>query len=110
MVSKTVAKSIHSTSSAPNPDVLDDADQQQTNLPKPDINQMIPYKPKINAFPGEHPIPGGAFPPPPTASHLMTILPPPDCFHGPFVGVDSLINLFNKMNLPDRRKYIVVVI
>ncbi|XP_065209066.1 protein suppressor of forked isoform X2 [Planococcus citri] len=102
VVSKTVAKSIHSTSSAPNPDVVDDTDQQQTHLPKPDINQMIPYKPKINAFPGEHPIPGGSFPPPPTASHLMTILPPPDCFNGPFVGVDSLINLFNKMNLPDR--------
>lgn len=49
---------MHSASSAPNPDVVDDADQQQTLLPKPDINQMIPYKPKVKAFPGEHPIPG----------------------------------------------------
>lgn len=49
---------MHSASSAPNPDVLDDAEQQQTLLPKPDINQMIPYKPKVKALPGEHPIPG----------------------------------------------------
>lgn len=49
---------MHSASSAPNPDILDDSDQQQTLLPKPDINQMIPYKPKIKPYPGEHPIPG----------------------------------------------------
>lgn len=46
---------------------------------------------------------GGTFPPPPTASHLMTMLPPPDCFQGPFVGVDSLISLFNKIILPENR-------
>lgn len=102
IVTKTVAKSMHSASSAPNPDILDDSDQQQTLLPKPDINQMIPYKPKIKPYPGEHPIPGGTFPPPPTASHFMTLLPPPDCFHGPFVGVDSLISLFSKMMLPEK--------
>lgn len=30
---------------------------------------------------GAHPMPGGVFPPPPAASHLLTLLPPPDCFH-----------------------------
>jgi len=29
-----------------------------TQLPKPDFGQMIPFKPKPNAFPGEHPISG----------------------------------------------------
>ncbi len=49
---------MHSASSAPNMDILDDLDQHQTLLPKPDVNQMIPYKPKSNAYFGEHPIPG----------------------------------------------------
>jgi cleavage stimulation factor subunit 3 len=49
---------MHSTSSAPNPDVVDETDQQQINLPKPDLNQMIPYKPKAKPYVGEHPIPG----------------------------------------------------
>lgn len=29
-----------------------------TALPKPDTSQMIPYKPKANPLPGEHPVPG----------------------------------------------------
>lgn len=58
VVTKTATKSMHSTSSAPNPDVVDETDQQQTNLPKPDVNQMIPYKPKVKPYAGEHPIPG----------------------------------------------------
>lgn len=27
-------------------------------LPRPDLSQMIPFKPKVNALPGEHPVPG----------------------------------------------------
>lgn len=27
-------------------------------LPRPDISQMIPFKPKVHAVPGEHPVPG----------------------------------------------------
>lgn len=30
-------------------------------LPKPDTSQMIPYKPKANPLPGEHPLPGKYF-------------------------------------------------
>ncbi|KAF7987512.1 hypothetical protein HCN44_003274 [Aphidius gifuensis] len=70
-------------------------------LPKPDISQMIPFKPKVNPLPGEHPVPGGAFPLPPTAAQLCTILPPPDCFRGPFVHVDTLIDVFGRIQLPD---------
>lgn len=27
-------------------------------LPRPDISQMIPFKPKVNPLPGEHPVSG----------------------------------------------------
>ncbi|KAF2368245.1 Suppressor of forked [Trinorchestia longiramus] len=68
---------------------------------RPDFSQMIPYKPKIKYVPGEHPIPGGSFPPPPTVSNLLSILPPPSCFRGPFVRVDALIELILRINLPE---------
>lgn len=32
--------------------------EDDTALPKPDTSQMIPYKPKANPLPGEHPVPG----------------------------------------------------
>lgn len=31
---------------------------EELSLPKPDTAQMIPYKPKANPLPGEHPVPG----------------------------------------------------
>src|SRR5699024_1035129 len=87
-------------------------------LPIPDYSQMIPYKPKSNPLPGEHPVPGmyctnyvgtylsvliqgGAFPHPPVAAHLCTLLPPPACFRGPFVNIDLLMDIFNRIQLPD---------
>lgn len=70
-------------------------------LIRPDFSQMIPYKPKANAYPGEHPLPGGSFPQPPALAHLCSRLPPPQCFHGPFVIIDKLIDIFNRMQLPD---------
>lgn len=87
-----------------NPGVLPcqkDTEEIIVTLPKPDISQMIPFKPKVNPLPGEHPVPGGAFPLPPTAAQLCTILPPPDCFRGPFVHVDTLIDVFGRIQLPD---------
>ena len=27
-------------------------------LPRPDLSQMIPFKPKVNPLPGEHPVSG----------------------------------------------------
>ncbi|XP_026322588.1 protein suppressor of forked [Hyposmocoma kahamanoa] len=69
---------------------------------RPDTNQMIPYKPKSNPLPGEHPIPGGTFPVPPAAAHLCTLMPPPSSYRGPFVAVDRLMQLFNRISLPDK--------
>ncbi|CAH0549003.1 unnamed protein product [Brassicogethes aeneus] len=70
-------------------------------LPNPDYSQMIPYKPKTNPLPGEHPVPGGAFPMPPAAAHLCTVLPPPTCFRGPFVHVDTMMDIFSRLHLPE---------
>lgn len=75
--------------------------EEDSPLPRPDTSQMIPYKPKVNAQPGEHPVPGGTFPYPPAAAHLCTLLPPPSCFHGPFVSVDLLMEVFNRITLPE---------
>lgn len=83
-------------------DGLDDHEPcTQRLLPRPDISQMIPFKPKRDPYPGEHPVPGGSFPLPPTAAHVCTLLPPPTCFHGPFVVVDSILEIFNKIQLPE---------
>jgi cleavage stimulation factor subunit 3 len=38
---------------------------------------------------------------PPAASHLNSILPPAMYFHGPFVGVDKLLDVFQRLQLPD---------
>ncbi|XP_045469062.1 protein suppressor of forked isoform X1 [Harmonia axyridis] len=73
----------------------------ESPLPMPDYAQMIPYKPKANPIPGEHPVPGGSFPFPPAAAHLCTLLPPPNCFKGPFVVIDQLTDVFNRIRLPD---------
>lgn len=35
-----------------------DPEEAIASLPRPDLSQMIPYKPKVNALPGEHPVPG----------------------------------------------------
>lgn len=72
-----------------------------SNLPRPDFSQMIPYKPKANAYSGEHPLEGGTFPKPPALACLCAQLPPPSCFRGPFVSIDALIDIFNRIKLPD---------
>lgn len=35
-----------------------DTEEVIAALPRPDISQMIPFKPKVNPLPGEHPVPG----------------------------------------------------
>ena len=44
---------------------------------------------------------GGTFPLPPAVAHLNNMLPPPHFFHGPFVAVDKLMELFYRLDLPD---------
>lgn len=51
--------------------------ESQSQLPKPDFSQMIPFKPKANAYPGEHPLAGGTFPQPPALASICARLPPP---------------------------------
>ncbi|RWS07998.1 Protein suppressor of forked-like protein [Dinothrombium tinctorium] len=68
---------------------------------KPDLRQLIPFKPKINPVPGAHTLPGGIFPPPPAIGSLLSQLPHPSCFHGPFVAIDELIKIFiNSTQIP----------
>ncbi|XP_046383403.1 protein suppressor of forked isoform X1 [Ischnura elegans] len=105
-VAKSV-KSISSTGSAflhplaSGAHVLDAEDDGPHGIPRPDFSQMIPFKPKVRTIPGEHPVPGGAFPMPPAAAHLCTLLPPPACFHGPFPSVAMVMEIFNKIQLPE---------
>uniref|UniRef100_A0A0R3S461 Suf domain-containing protein n=1 Tax=Elaeophora elaphi TaxID=1147741 RepID=A0A0R3S461_9BILA len=69
-----------------------------SGYPRPDTDQMIPFKPKLNTNTSYHPVPGGVFPPPPAAAQLMQTLPPPWCFSGPFVSVDLLMESLTKFN------------
>ncbi|VDD87394.1 unnamed protein product [Enterobius vermicularis] len=69
-----------------------------SGYPRPDTDQMIPFKPKVNCTASFHPVPGGVFPPPPAAAQLMQILPPPHCFNGPFVSVDLLMESLRKFS------------
>lgn len=38
-----------------------DTEEVMAALPRPDLSQMIPFKPKVNPLPGEHPVPGNLF-------------------------------------------------
>ena len=67
----------------------------------PDTSQMVPFKPKFKWIVGEHRVSGGTFPIPPAASALCQTLPPPDCYQGPFVMVDRLMDVFMTMKLPN---------
>lgn len=49
---------------------------------------------------------GGTFPPPPPACQLMQVLPPPGCFHGPFVSVEMLMDIFLRLILPEKGKFL----
>jgi cleavage stimulation factor subunit 3 len=79
-----------------------DDDDNQKILPRPDFSQMIPFKPKANSHPGDHPMGGGTFPQPPALAALCAVLPPPVCFRGPFVSVDKLFDVFNRIKIDSK--------
>ncbi|XP_052088640.1 cleavage stimulation factor subunit 3-like [Mytilus californianus] len=81
--------------------MIEEDNKRQPEYPKPDIEQMLPFKPKAVVLPGSHPVSGGEFPPPPAAGSLMTVLPPPECFHGPFVLMDKFIEHMKNLTLPE---------
>lgn len=74
---------------------------KRPSYPQPDVSQMLPFKPKAYPRTGSHPVAGGEFPPPPTASALIRLLPPPECFHGPFVEVDKFLEHFLELDIPE---------
>ncbi|ELT99142.1 hypothetical protein CAPTEDRAFT_164574 [Capitella teleta] len=80
--------------------------ENRPKYPMPDINQMIPYKPKKSSTPGVHPVEGGVFPPPPAAADLMTKLPPPGSFNGPFVIIDKFIDFMANLTIPDEMPHV----
>ncbi|KAK2187952.1 hypothetical protein NP493_149g04059 [Ridgeia piscesae] len=79
----------------------DSSKPKQPKYPMPDISQMLPFKPRIVVPTGAHPVPGGVFPPPPAASELMTKLPPPDSFQGPFVTIDKFVEHMKNITLTE---------
>ncbi len=87
---------------------LDEEDTQKI-LPRPDFSQMIPFKPKTNAYPGEHPLGGGTFPQPPALAALCAVLPPPVCFRGPFVSIDKLVDVFNRIKIDGEEQNVSLI-
>ncbi|KAL5108037.1 Cleavage stimulation factor subunit 3 [Taenia crassiceps] len=81
--------------------ILPSGGAKQPTFPQPDFAQMLPFKPKAYPRTGSHPVAGGEFPPPPAASALIHMLPPPECFHGPFVQVDKFLEHFLNLEIPE---------
>lgn len=100
-IAKQHVSSLPSSMLAMKESLLDDDKNRKPAYPEPDVLQMIPYKPRQIYPTAAHPVPGGVFPPPPSASYLMTLLPPPTSFQGPFVGVDDLIRVIKMWRPPE---------
>ncbi|KAL8606799.1 hypothetical protein ACOMHN_049628 [Nucella lapillus] len=73
---------------------------KRPRFPKPDLDHLLPFKPRAIVPPGSHPVLGGVFPPPPAAAALLQILPPPQCFSGPQVQMDKFIEHMTNVKLP----------
>lgn len=70
----------------------------QSSICQPNLNQMLPFKPCITSTSGSHTVQGGVFPPPPSVKSLLSRLPPPGTFWGPFVDIDELMNLYRQID------------
>ncbi|KAH9493981.1 Cleavage stimulation factor subunit 3 [Dermatophagoides farinae] len=64
----------------------------KSSIPVPNLSQMVPFKPVQN--PVNNLMPGGIFPYPPSVTSLLSQLPPPLSFRGPFVNIDELMSIF----------------
>ncbi|XP_072164826.1 cleavage stimulation factor subunit 3-like [Diadema setosum] len=92
-----------------NPDMSQGAEERKEasgetskeEICRPALDQMLPFRPRVSPMPGAHPVPGGDFPLPLAASMVLTRLPPPDSFQGPFVRVDDLMRLIAECKIPD---------
>ncbi|KAI0982479.1 hypothetical protein GJ496_003946 [Pomphorhynchus laevis] len=66
---------------------------QHYRLPEPNTSSMLPYNPTAKAPIGLHLLSGGIFLEPNACYELLRMLPPPSCFHGPFVMIDKLLDI-----------------
>jgi len=71
---------------------------QTTNMCEPDTDQMLPFKPVMAPGFGAHTAPGGVFPPPPAIGNLLSKLPQPSSFWGPFVDIEELCSIVRSNN------------
>lgn len=69
-----------------------------SGFPRPDTDQMLPFKPKLPPSTSYHPVPGGIYPPPSSIAQLMQQLPPPWAFQGPYVDIDNLMESLANFN------------
>ena len=65
---------------------------------------QVPFKPKRAVPAGANAVPGGEFPVPPIAANLLTTLPPPTSFTGPFVLIDQMCEALLNWTLPEDEK------
>lgn len=72
---------------------------RDSNIIKPDVTQMAGFKPSATSGVGMNYIPGGTFPLPSAVSNLLSRLPPPESFHGPFVKIDEFLSNLEAMEL-----------
>ncbi|KAF7493188.1 Cleavage stimulation factor subunit 3 [Sarcoptes scabiei] len=68
-----------------------------SSIAMPNLLQMVPFKPKQN--PTGNLMPGGIFPYPPSITNLLSQLPPPMSFRGPFVNIDELMAIFQQQQI-----------
>ena len=66
---------------------------REASITKPDLNQMMPFKPSSVSGVGMNAVPGGHFPVPSEIANLLSRIPPPDCFHVSSICNRSLITI-----------------
>ncbi|XP_019857540.1 PREDICTED: cleavage stimulation factor subunit 3 [Amphimedon queenslandica] len=78
-----------------------ESSKADSHYSKPDLKQMISFKPSTTHGVGMNAVPGGHFPLPSSLANLLSLLPPPHCFQGPFVQVDQLIDMIIHSSIPE---------
>jgi len=100
----TIVANVELLNMVPN-SIIAPSDETGETFAKPDLTQMIPFKPRRFPTPGSHPVAGGEYPMPEAAHNILKLMPPPVCFHGPFVRVDDLIAKFRTSELPEKSEF-----
>eukprot|EP01117_Protostelium_nocturnum_P000460 TRINITY_DN1052_c1_g1_i1.p1 TRINITY_DN1052_c1_g1~~TRINITY_DN1052_c1_g1_i1.p1 ORF type:complete len:662 (-),score=222.39 TRINITY_DN1052_c1_g1_i1:94-2079(-) len=72
-------------------------------FPRPDLTQMVPFKPDMTALPFDPNLPGGIYIPatvPVEVSQIIISLPSPNTYQGSIVNVDELFKILSETPLP----------